>query len=113
MLDDGAVEWLLILVHGPFANNARDTQALSNDAFVARKVTIGAIAASANVLSDMAARPSRRRQQGPRSCADRAADRGCYAYGARSWLKSVRAGASRGCVRKVKKKVSPDPASAV
>lgn len=54
MLDGGLVERLLIMVYGPFAGNARDNWALSNDAVSASTVTIGATGMSVNALSDMA-----------------------------------------------------------
>lgn len=59
LLEQGAVERLLIVVYGPFANNPRDTWALSNDAAGASAVTIGATGLSLNALSDMAERSGR------------------------------------------------------
>ncbi|WP_162497360.1 peptidoglycan-binding domain-containing protein [Roseovarius dicentrarchi] len=59
MLDDDQVERLLIVVYGPFASNARDNWALSNDAVSASNITIGATGISVNALSDMADRSGR------------------------------------------------------
>lgn len=58
-LDAGEVERLVILVYGPFAGNARDSWALSNDAISASNITIGATGMSVNALSDMAERAGR------------------------------------------------------
>lgn len=58
-LDAGEVERLLIVVYGPFAGNARDNWALSNDAISASNITIGATGMSVNALSDMADRAGR------------------------------------------------------
>lgn len=58
-LDAGEVERLVIVVYGPFAGNARDSWALSNDAISASNITIGATGMSVNALSDMAERAGR------------------------------------------------------
>ena len=58
-LDEGAVGRLLVLVTGPFAENGRDSWALSNDAVGVSRVTVGAVGISINALSDLAARANR------------------------------------------------------
>lgn len=59
LLATGQVDRLLVVVYGPFAQNARDSWALSNDAVGASSITIGATGLSVTALSDMAERSGR------------------------------------------------------
>ncbi|UXX82264.1 peptidoglycan-binding protein [Roseovarius pelagicus] len=59
LLATGKVDRLLVVVYGPFAQNARDSWALSNDSIGASSITIGATGLSVTALSDMAERSGR------------------------------------------------------
>ncbi len=59
LLATGKIDRLLIIVYGPFAQNARDSWALSNDSVGASSISIGASGLSVTALSDMAERSGR------------------------------------------------------